>query len=459
MIYKKFSHGLKPQPIVIRESTTNDEVEKSDLIGVETGLSYPLIRIDDFTFVRKDIESFEMSIGSTIPSFSASVNDSMNRLTEDLKPKLGSIVTLFIGNPRDEMHEPVKADFYLTACRGGDGSFNINGLLYIPEMFQSPNRVFVQKTSLEVLEELAKECKLGFVTNIESTNDRMDWIQYQKTIDFIPYLAEKSFISLDTKLMIFVDQWCNLNVISIKEALKEKPSVTYLSDPRTGEKMVQDSVMTITNWNMDAESTNPNNENKPYKMLFGDYHKWDDFGEIVLSVPEKLEIEVLDINSVNTTITEFPSPHMSNLDHIIKKEKYTGFFNDNAYPEYFQSEIRNAFLDVALTGINYSVQFDFMIGGAYLYMSLIQEIWNTVHLRKSIENQDENLNADQTEANERDKPQSERVLNYDLSGDVLVTGLKFHYDGYNDSNKQAINTSFNLFLKKSNDYGKENIQN
>lgn len=451
MINKKFGHALTPKSIVVREG--GDRENSETLSENETGFGYPLIRLNDFVFNRKDIENFSFDVGGSLPTFTANVVDNQNRLTEDNEPKLGDVITLYVGNPKDTMHEPIKADFFLTNYRGGEGVISVSGILHIPEFFDSPNRCFVQKTSIEVLEEIARECKLGFITNIDMTNDKMDWIQYQRTSDFIQYVAEKSFISNDTKIVVYVDQWCNLNVISIKQALQDSVNSTFLTNPYTGEVLENDEFITISNFNFKPD--------EKFRIVYDAYGKTDDYGSILMNVPEKLVLTTLDINGLEKSSIEMDSPHKSMMKQIIKSETYTGFHNDNAFKEYFQSEIRNAYLDVALTGINFTMVVPYYVGAFYLYMSLNNEIYNLLKNNKDIQNQDENIGIDQTDENisDRDKPNLDYVINDNFSGEVLLTSLSYKYSEYRGDERTFISTHIGVFLKKSNDYGRTNSSN
>lgn len=437
MLIKKFSHTLPTSDIVLKQDKESGE-ETDRYVGYTAGRFFPLIKIKETLIDFAKIESFTLTIGdSFLPQFSCIVMDDDLTMQETNIVEMGEIITFFIGNAKDLHHNTIKNDYYVLPNSTIDTYFSLSGILHVPKLYDKPNRVFQNKTTLEVFEELAKECQLGFVTNIELTNDRMDWIQYQNTLDFFKYLESKSFISNDTKVKIFIDQFANLNVIDIKKSIDSSPITMMVTDIMTGEELEENVLLEAANYQVDPDGK---------KAIYESYNVSADYGSIARLYPSELNIKNLNISTLEETDTKIISKHKK---HLEKASTYTNFSNDNAFNEYFQSTVRNAYNELLTKGKHIDLDFNTFVAGLYVYMTLPNTIYN---YEKFTSHQNQNKNIGLEQEYTETPPNEVSVLdhiNEKLSGDLLVTGMTISFsramnDGYN-----SIRQKLNTFLKKS----------
>lgn len=435
MILTKFNHQLPTQQIVIKvDPNVNDQENLAEIAGSLT----PLIRFHDEAIDFHSIESLDLSIGNDlIPTVSISLNDVDERFKYKYPSKIGSIFTCFIGHAKDELHKPIKGDFYVSNVSTGYSSYRLTGTLNLPEMYVDQNRVFEDSTSLEVFEILAKECKLGFVTNIDTTQDPMNWIQYQNNKLFIEYLSKKCFVSNDSLIKVFIDQYWNLNVIDIRKALLTDPTEMFQANPVTGEPLNEkDTIIAAINMTK--------NSDKYERFIYDTFSMSDDYGTIAMTKAKTLSLVDLNVSTFDETSLSLHSPHDV---HISDVAVFTSFSNDNAFEGYFQSNIRNDYNMLMLNGQKFNVTTGYYIPGIHLYMSFHQEIWNP-YIKVAKPTQDPSTTIYEDDKEDEEFKSMEFTLNEKLSGDVFVTGYSISYSqSSSEQNSALLNLNLTLLLK------------
>jgi hypothetical protein len=438
MLQAKFTSTLSSQQIVVKaDKTDNDD----NSIAKIAGTYVPLIRFYDETIDFSTITQMNFSFGSDLlPTVSVILNDIDERLLHEYPVKVGSIFTIFLGNANDEVHKPIKGDFYCLSPNSGNGlSYSFDGVLHVPKLYDKLNRVFQEKTSLEVLEQLATEAQLGFVTNIDATNDRMNWIQYQSNIDFIKYLSSKIYIDDNAFVKVYIDQYWNLCVIDVAKAIVEKPKDTFMTHPLTGEKLEEDAII---------QATNITQEFKKYdRLIYDRYSITDDYSSIAMTEPKKLSIIDLNTSSLEEQTKTYNSPHAV---HLNETGSFTSFSNDNTYQGYFVNQARSKYKNLLIRGQQVFVEIPYFVAGLYLYMSFYQEIFNK-EIYTGNNNQDPTSTAtEDNDSKTSNVPSMKVTKNNSLSGDVLVTGMTISYNSTMVQNTSRMYMQLSLLLKPIN---------
>lgn len=436
MIKNKFIHNLDSQKIIVKVDNEKDDGEYFPKVA---GSTVPLLRLFNETIEFNQIDRLDFSIGnSLIPSVSIRLNDADEKYKHRYPVSIGTIFTFFLGHAKDLEHQPIKGDFYVTSANSGGEMYNISGILHLPEMHILKNRVFENKTSLEVFESIAKECKLGFVTNVDASNDAMNWIQHQSNSDFLAYLSNKSFVNDSTFISMFIDQYWNLNIIDVRKSLEASPIETFITNPITGEKLNEKDIL-ISATNVTEES---NKDNKFNRFVYNDFSMTDDYSNIAISQPKALKVIDLNVSSLLQTAKILKSPHNQHMQEL---SVHTTFSNDNAYSGYFQSNVRNGYNTLLTKGQRFSATTTQYIPGMYLFMSYHQKIYNPpVHSAK-ISN-DASTSVYEDSKPDEDFPSMKVSVNEKLSGDVLVTGMTISYIGSQNTTPQMM-MSLSLLLK------------
>lgn len=250
--------------------------------------------LDKLVVEAKDIMYLKLSGDGYIPELECVFRDPTNKLNDYMFPLDKSIVSLMI-KANSENLMPIRCDFYINnfnLAKGGtsdDKIYTMKGILDVPVIIK--NSSFSKKTSFQVLKQIASETLLGFVTNIDDTQDEMTWINpgedYIKS--FIPDVISNAYKSDESFLWTFIDFYYNLNYIDIEDALNENTTnqQTILNSlDTTGTETTIPLILTnhpdkrssnlyIDRWNLDNDSTEINMDigYEPYVYYFDDLGK------------------------------------------------------------------------------------------------------------------------------------------------------------------------------------------
>lgn len=234
--------------------------------------------LDKLVLESKDVLYFKLYGDKFIPEIECTFRDPTNKLADYMFPLDKSIVSIMIKSNSDNLM-PIRCDFYITNFNlvkfksNNDKIYEMKGVLDIPIIIK--NKSFSKMTSYEVLKQIANETLLGFVTNMDNTDDRMTWLNpgedYVREFiydDVVPYAYKDD----NSFLWSFVDYYYNLNYIDIETALNEniKNQQTILNTKDTkGTEETIDLVLTnhpdkkstnlyIDEWNLVNDSTDIN---------------------------------------------------------------------------------------------------------------------------------------------------------------------------------------------------------
>ena len=164
--------------------------------------------LDKLFVEAKDIMFFKLHGDKYIPELECVFRDPTNKLNDYMFPLDKSIVSLMI-KANSENLMPIRCDFYIKNFNLAKGTtkddkvYTMKCMLDVPIVIK--NSSFPKMTSYKVLEQIANETLLGFVTNIDDTNDSMTWVNtgddYIK--DFIPEVVSTAYKSDESFLNIF----------------------------------------------------------------------------------------------------------------------------------------------------------------------------------------------------------------------------------------------------------------
>jgi hypothetical protein len=155
-----------------------------------------------------------------LPQLKIIFRDSLNLMKDKNFPlDNDSKITIFI-NPRTSELKPIHLDFKIIKFSVHEGTYTLTGLIDVSKLYVKNFKSLSQLTSFEALKSLAQECGLGFNTNIDSTNDKMTWLNTGlRIIDFIDTIVECSYKSDATFLISYVDFYYNLTYVDIEKEL------------------------------------------------------------------------------------------------------------------------------------------------------------------------------------------------------------------------------------------------
>lgn len=166
-------------------STKKNNKKRASLGKLIGGLggSQPIVKINNYIFSSKELSNFKISLNTFVPTIEVTVKlDSGKFMVKDF-PKDGDLMSVYIRS-YTEVFKPISNDYLITnvvTTRSGDkeGSniiITFYGILNINYLYAESCRSIKDKTSFDALLEIASFLKLGFVSNIKSTNDKMNWL-------------------------------------------------------------------------------------------------------------------------------------------------------------------------------------------------------------------------------------------------------------------------------------------
>lgn len=423
-----FKHSLPTDDIVIRQDVDSN----SEFFEKNIGQLYPLIRIKEQTINFPEIVSFNLScgVGQFLPVVDITIDDAEFIFRESNFIQRGDILTIWVGNGQDTEHEVVKNNYYILDVSSTPGSqfVNLTCVLNVPELWKPHNRVFDLDT-VSILKKIAKECQLGFVSNIEESNDQMSWIQHTNTYSFIQNIVAKSFVNSKTTITVFIDQFGNLNVMDLQVALNDRTKTELTTQPITGKKLDEPVPLYASNSSLGTDI--------PKAQIIS----WTPTTQYGLeSLKFTAQIEATSQDPIDQAIVKLQTPILN--PQLKKSSLYTTFINEAVHENYAIGKVANINNLQLLQNIKIQATLDYYIPVLFLGMQLPVEIWNLLK-NEQIHTQDPLLNEKETEDKQATGPSRKHHKNEQMSGDTILLNLNIGY------NRKATVKSETKFIRQA----------
>jgi hypothetical protein len=394
--------------------------------------------LDKLLVEAKDIIYFKLYGDKYIPELECTFRDPTNKLNDYMFPLDKSIVSLMI-KANSENLMPIRCDFYIknfnlvkTGMRD-DKIYNMKCILDIPIIIK--NMSFPSMTSFQVLQQVAKETLLGFVTNIDDTNDSMTWINpgedYIK--DFLPDVVSESYKSDDSFLWSFIDYYYNLNYIDIETALNEditnQQTILNSNDLNGTEQTIplilsnhpdkRSSNLYIDRWNLDNDSTDINMDigYEPYIYYFDDLGK--DFIQLLLDT-----ISTAGSDQSAIVLKQRNDDVNTNAGNVQQKKKYFlgKIDTDNVHKNILYAQKQNENNILSLQKIKMNVVMPNPNFSLFRFQPVELVLYDLTDMETKKGKDDQSV--EQVYANEN-------KINNRLSGKWLITGINWVMDKRN----------------------------
>lgn len=212
------------------------EEEGGDKITKQMGNIEPFIKVNKYVFGRNQVRSVDLTLSGVVPRCVVEVEDTKSGFEVDSYPRDGDVFTLLINSKNQETFKSIHMDFSITniiASKGVEGApalITMEGIAKIPKLFGENCQKLDNAGSLDHMEMVARELKLGLATNIDETDDTMARIQaYETYLEFIKSIAEDSYISDDAFQKYYIDQYYYLNYVEVNRIFNSSnPSIEEL---------------------------------------------------------------------------------------------------------------------------------------------------------------------------------------------------------------------------------------
>lgn len=250
------------ETIILDELSISDDLNAGSVNAVDVtgateeimmGYGIPLIKINAYEV--ENLSYFKLDLTGKIPTLIFRFIPANESFLFTSYPKDGDLVSLFVRST-SQLYKPIRMDLLITEVLNsfpmlGSGAygaedranannsvFTIKAQMRIPGIFKHVSKSFKDKTSYQVMREVAKELKLGFASNEKNTEDKMNWICPNKTyFKFLEDVCNSSWKGEEDFFDWWIDHNYVLNFVNLRKQLLEKSvddqrALQSIGDPR-----------------------------------------------------------------------------------------------------------------------------------------------------------------------------------------------------------------------------------
>ena len=453
-----FSNIVLPLPDLNagRPNRTDVNVDTLSLMAIER----PLVKLNNRVLVNDNIYSLILTSKNFLPEIEIVINDENGHIQATDVPGMNNVITVIMIAPVDGANKKISLDFYITNCKFNDdntvtyiGEFKSNGLKQVKYSQIGDSAL----TTYEMLENIAKELKLGFATSEKCKDiDDKRWRQiYSQTYkEYILHEIDHSGLDEESIFDTWVDIFGYLVMVNVHHILTEKCDLEQLST-----KVITGSVTAFNEDNMKKQQveeiyrmiTNSHDYNGVANLHISEYHSVVNNNDIMnngtsnkyyyLTEPcdtntiSQEEVQIVE-NSVDGN-EEQDSYKFENIQFIgVCQEdsedecKTIKIVQEQIVKNYF-NKIYSKLLVVTMDIPNYSLQRGMLVG-------VIIEEYNANNKQSIAENgsnasatsEDENTNAQINDSSSRNILIDDRMglMNPGLSGIYYIKEVGLNYN-------------------------------
>lgn len=322
-----FRPNIKLNPIKFDIPTSGIRQEEvADSIGHQPFVWY-------LSYQIKHIRSLVLSSRGLLPTVKIVFMDTLNLMGGKGMPLDDSTIKVFL-NSRTESLRPIFMEFKIANFSKNGETYTIEGICNVNKLFLREFESYSNMSSFDCMKEFARRADLGFNSNVDGSDDVMNWINPGlKGSKFIKDVISSSYRSDESFIWCYVDFYYNLNYIDVEEALKID------IDNQVG---VKNSGLENINGITDGpEETNPlwlSNDASldQTNQYFVDYKVVNNSTNISLNNGYLTKSKFYDINDKNYLIFDIDSITSEGDKTIIMKgsPKDNEFFNNHIKPMY-----------------------------------------------------------------------------------------------------------------------------
>lgn len=209
---------LKPNvtltEIELQRGGATKQQKEQFLTGVGTA---PFVYYNGVHIEYRDIDSFSLYHEGILPAIKMIFKDRNGILRDNGFPLDDTIISIFIYSG-SKLLRSIQMDFKVTNFKDLGGVYSLQGIVNIPKIYLRKFSSYSKKTSFEALKQVAKECQIGFSSNISDTNDKMTWINPAKPIhEFILDVVDNSYKSDESYMFCYIDFYYNLCYVDLEK--------------------------------------------------------------------------------------------------------------------------------------------------------------------------------------------------------------------------------------------------
>ena len=207
---------------------------EGDATKAETSKGYLImISINGYVFSDKDVVKMVLDCNGSLPTIDITLTDSLGLFTVDTFPRDGDVINFRMGTLEKTSYKDIRIDFDITSAdqpkqnsNVKGGKYNFSGRIKVPGLYADECKSYGTGTSLDHIESIANDLKLGVATNIDSADDKMNLIlPYSSRFDTLEDLVRHSYIDEDSFQSYCIDQYYYVNYVNLNTLLESEETI------------------------------------------------------------------------------------------------------------------------------------------------------------------------------------------------------------------------------------------
>lgn len=186
-----------------------------------------LVTVNNYTFSDENIKSMSLNVSGKIPSLQLVLEDSQGLFKADTYPRDGDVVNIRIGARQKETYKDIRIDFDIIEVTSpkanpqnpdsaAGAKYTFTGRMKIPGIYADISKSYGKGSSLDHIESIATDLKLGLATNIDSSDDEMNlFIAYDSIDDVLGDLVKHSYVNDDSFQTYSIDPFYYINFVNM----------------------------------------------------------------------------------------------------------------------------------------------------------------------------------------------------------------------------------------------------
>ena len=396
-----------------------------------TGIVSPLIKVNNILILWNKVTRFELSSIGFLPELSFTFKDDLGFTKSLDQPGNDNLVLVQILPPFEDAYKKINLRFFIDSVSIKGDKVSITAKYNVSLLYQDKLQSLGKLSTYDYIDKIAKECGLGFATNIEGVEDeRYIYIRNTNYINSVNKEIKKSGTEeciLDTwvdfhNYIILCDIFERYNAIDEEIKVWTAPS-TVIDTENNGEPiMAKEEDATLSN-SVGALNT---------QLYISDYTVNNEAGKNIRFGTDKvLQSYYIDKYEPSSLLIQDGDVKR---DTFVKTIYMGEIFGDY---DYFKNEYcRNAFLQKINTNtIEVSLKTPLLgleRGGR------VNILWYEINeLINSIKNEND-IQTNIPESPNENKEDNQFTLNKQVSGQYLIIGTRIQYKGFDNGWKYTL---------------------
>lgn len=184
-----------------------------------------VVMINGYQFSDNDILRMNLDCTGNLPMLDITLIDNNGQFGVDTFPRDGDVINLRIGTLDKIAYKAIRMDFDIISAETPQQRGLVNGSRYalrgrvkIPGLYSEDCKSYGVGTSIDHIENIANDLKLGVATNIDVADDSMNLVvPFNSLYDTLEDLVRHSYIDEDSFQVYSIDPYYYLNYVNLNK--------------------------------------------------------------------------------------------------------------------------------------------------------------------------------------------------------------------------------------------------